>query len=172
VLQRISGLLDKLEASRRTPTVQDLVEAIAIPYRELLDREPVGGLRWQRLIARLVLSRDRHLVRLTAGPEGLDVRFFGALRRAFPDVPEQPLEAGWRIAISTLLQMLGNSDNRLVRGPGENSSEISKTYGDLLVEFVSSGFASLVAARRRIVKGKKRNVTVQSPGVRRATAGG
>lgn len=149
VLQRISELLKLLEASNKPPTVRNLVETIAVPYRELLERDPVGGLRWQRLVARLVLSRDPRLGRLTAGPGGLDQRFARILHRAFPDVPVAPLDAGWVISISTLLQMLANSDNRLVRGPGEDGKEICSAYGDLLVEFVSSGFASLIAARRR-----------------------
>jgi len=167
VLHRMNDLLQKLETGRKSPTVRDLVEAIAIPYRELLERDPVGGLRYQRLIARLVLSQDPRLSRLTTGPEGLDARFIGALCRAFPDVPEHLLEAGWRIAISTLIQMLGNSDTRLVRDVGENGSQISKAYGDMLVEFVASGFASLIAARRRVLKRTKRGGAARARGAGR-----
>ena len=149
MFERMSGLLANVEADRKKPTVRALVDAIAIPYRELLERDPVGGVRWYRLVARLVLSQDPRLSRFTAGPEGLDARFLRAYCRAFPDVPAHTLEAGWRIAITTLIQMLGNSDTRLMRAVGESGGDVTKAYGDMLVEFVASGFASLVAAHRR-----------------------
>jgi hypothetical protein len=137
----------------------------------MLQRDPVGGTRWQRLVARLVLSQDPRLSRLTAGPGGLDDRFISTLHRAFPDVPEQRLEAGWNIAISTLIQMLANSDNRLLERVGRDGLPDPRAYGDLLVEFVSSGFASLVAARRRSQKGNRRRAAAKLAGARRRRVG-
>ena len=170
VFERMNGLLANAEAGRKMPTVRALVDAIAIPYRELHERDPVGGSRWHRLVARLVLSQDPRLSRFTAGPEGLDARFLRALCRAFPDVPAQTLEAGWRIAITTLIQMLGNSDTRLMRAVGEEEGDVTKAYGDMLVEFVASGFASLIAAHRRKFQRRQRRVaaTVRIVGRQRA----
>jgi AcrR family transcriptional regulator len=170
IFERMSGLLANVEAGDKTPTVRALVDAIAIPYRELLERDPVGGSRWQRLVARLVLSQDPRLSRFTAGPDGLDVRFLRALCRAFPDVPAHTLEAGWRIAITTLIQMLGNSDTRLMQAVGEEEGDVTKAYGDMLVEFVASGFANLIAGHRRKFQHRQRRVAakVRVVGRRRA----
>lgn len=170
VFERMSDLLAEAEASAKAPTVRALVDAIAIPYRELLERDPVGGVRWYRLVARLVLSQDPRLSRMTTGPEGLDARFLRALCRAFPDVPAHTLEASWRIAITTLIQMLGNSDTRLMRAVGEEEGDVAKAYGDMLVEFVASGFASLIAAHRRKFRRRQRRVATKARVVGRRRA--
>lgn len=169
--RRMGELLDKLEASGKSPTARDLVETMAVPFREMLQRDPIGGMRWQRLVARLVLSQDARLSRLTSGSGGLDERFISTLHRAFPDVPEQPLEAGWSIAISTLIQMLGNSDNRLFQRVGKDGTPDPRAYGDLLVEFVASGLASLVAVRRRAQRGNHRGAAAKPAGARRRPVG-
>ncbi|MFN8628335.1 MAG: TetR/AcrR family transcriptional regulator [Candidatus Binatia bacterium] len=170
--ERMSGLLANVEAGRKRPTVRALVDAIAIPYREMLERDPVGGSRWQRFIARLVLSQDQRLRRLTAGSQGLDARFLRALCRTFPEVPAQTLEAGWRIAITTLIQMLGNSDARLMRAVGEREGQISTAYGDMLVEFVAAGFASLIAAHRRTLRRKPPHTVTRVRSARRKRENG
>jgi AcrR family transcriptional regulator len=162
VARRAAELLDALEAERRAPTAPDVVKAIAIPYRELLERDPVGGLRWLRLIAHLVLTQDPRLSRLNAGPRGLEERFSRFVRGAFPGVPQQLLETAWRISFSILMLMLGNSDARIVHGAG-GGSQISETYVNTLVELVGSGFAAVLAQKHVTpTRTPRRAVKVQS----------
>jgi AcrR family transcriptional regulator len=144
VARRARELIDALESQGRPPTPQDLVRLATVPYRELLEREPVGGGRWLRLLAQLVLTQDRRLSRLNAGPRGLDERIERFVQWALPDVPKPRLERAWRIAFSLLMLMLGYSDARIAPGSG-NGRRISQTYIDTLVELVAIGFAGVLA---------------------------
>jgi AcrR family transcriptional regulator len=155
ITRRAAELLDALEAHGKPPTAQDVIRAIAIPYRELLESDPVGGLRWLRLIGRLVLAEDPRLHRLNAAPGGVEERLSRFVHWAFPDVPEGLLEMAWRISFGILMMMLGNSDARLVHeggGPGK----VSETYVDTLVDLVATGFAGAMAAKRLGPHGKRR----------------
>jgi AcrR family transcriptional regulator len=147
VARRAGELLDTLAAEKTTPPTQEVVEALATPYLELLQRDPVGGLRWARLMARLVLAQDPRLRRLNAGPDGLEQRFWRFVRRAFPGVPEQLLETAWSISFNILMLMLGKSDTWAVSPGAQDKGQISKTAVDTLVEFVASGFAVVMAAK-------------------------
>lgn len=155
VARRAAEVLDALEGEGRPPTPQDVVRTITIPYRELLERDPVGGVRWLRLLAQLVLAQDPRLSRLNAGPKGLEERVERFVRWALADVPEPLLETAWRIAFSLLMLMLGNSDARIAHG-GRKGRRISKTHIDTLVELVAIGFAGVLAAHPAAPTGKPR----------------
>jgi AcrR family transcriptional regulator len=147
VARRAGELLDTLAAGGPPPATQEVVKALATPYLELLQRDPVGGLRWARLMARLVLAQDPRLRRLNAGPDGLEQRFWRFVRRAFPGVPEQLLETAWSISFNILMLMLGKSDTWAVSPGAHSKGQISKTAVDTLVDFVASGFAVVMAAK-------------------------
>ncbi len=149
VARRMTAMLDELAACGRPATPQDVVRAIATPYLELLQREPVGGLRWARLIARLVLVRDPRLLRWNSAPGGPIERFLRFVRAAFPDVPRRRLETGWLVSFNILMLMLGNDDVWGARGQQRSGAEVPGDYVDLLVEFVASGFAVAMLPRPR-----------------------
>lgn len=148
VARRAAELLDALAADGKTPTADAVIRAVVIPYRELLESDPIGGLRWLRLVARLVLAEDPRLHRLNAGPRGLEERFSRFLRSAFPDVTPQLLERAWRISVTILMLMLGNSDARIVHGAGAGRTKTSDAYLDTLVDLVATGFAGVMAGKR------------------------
>jgi hypothetical protein len=68
-------------------------------------------------------------------------------------MPEPMLEGRFRLAASTLLQMLGNSDARVAAGVDAHGYRAVKAYVDVLVDFVASGFDAVMtqwrSARRR-----------------------
>lgn len=144
-LQRMTELLDAATAPGETPTVHGLVAAMATPAMELLDRDPVGGLRWGRLIARLLFAQDLRLSKLSGGP-GMTERFTRALRQAFPDVSDARLDMAWFIAVATLIQMLANSGTPGARRAHHDGSRISKTYVDTLVRFVVCGLTGALVS--------------------------
>jgi AcrR family transcriptional regulator len=148
VTQRLGALLDALEARGRTPTAHELFTAIAGSYLDLIEREPVRGLRWLRLLGRLWLAQDSRLASLDAETGGLHERLMGLLGRAFPGVPEPLLEKRFRLAASTLLQMLGNSATRVAADGDAQGYRAVKAYVDVLVDFVASGFDAVMAQRR------------------------
>lgn len=145
---RMNELLDALEARGKPPTTRDVVKAIATPFLEMLKREPVDGLRWTRLIARLVLGQNPCLRRATAMPGGSEERFSRFIRWAFPGVSELRIERAWRISYSILMLMLGSSDAGFAHGAEGEEARISQPYLDTLIDFVVSGFTVALARER------------------------
>ena len=77
IRQRLRALADAAEA----PTGRQLVEAIAVPYLEQIEREPARGRRWVRIVALVMHSRSGLLERLG---EGVFAELFAQVRRAYP----------------------------------------------------------------------------------------
>lgn len=145
VSRRFDELLVQLEATGRKPTAQELIKAIAIPHIELLRSDPVGGLRWVRITARLVLGQDPRLIESSYLPGGMRARLWRLIRRGFPTVPDSLLRTSWYICSATLLQMLGNSDVPIAPASRGLAPEAMTTYADILTTFAASGFAAVMA---------------------------
>lgn len=145
--RRTHQVFDALAAQRRTPTARDLFGAMTTSIRELLDRDPVAGLRWVRLIARLWLAQNPCLLRLDVA-SGMEQRFQELLLQAFPDVPRRVLDASGRIAVTTVFQLLSNSNHPAVHGIEKDGIRVSKAYADRVIEFVALGFGAVVARNR------------------------
>ncbi|MBP1686245.1 MAG: hypothetical protein H6Q33_2388 [Deltaproteobacteria bacterium] len=165
VTQRLDELLDALETNGGVPSLQELVRAVAGSYLALLKREPVKGMRWLRLMGRLWLAEDPRLIPLNAETGHLTERLLGFVRRMFPDEREHVLESGWRLAVSTLTQMLGNMDTQGATRPRRYGGRASQAYVAMLVEFVASGVAALMTPKRTTTSRAARH------GVTKATAG-
>lgn len=138
--------LAALEAGDRAPTALDLIEAFATPHRELIERDPVGGLRRLQLLARLVLAPDPRLLKLT-----FELHLHEQVRRVlglvFPGVPLRRLERGLGIALGTLTHLLANRDIWTATGAG-HGARTSKAEVDKLVRFVAGGLTEMIAAER------------------------
>ncbi len=144
VSRRFDELLAQLEATGQPPTAAELITAIATPHIELLRDDPVGGLRWLRIEARLMLGADPHLIESSYLPGGLRDRLWRLLDRGFPSVPESLLRTSWYICTATMLQMLGNSDVRIPWAPRKAGPQAMKMYADILTRFAASGFAAVM----------------------------
>jgi len=144
VSRRFDELLTQLEATGKRPTAEELITAIATPHIELLRDDPVGGLRWLRIEARLVLGEDPHLIESSYLPAGLRDRLWRLLHRGFPSVPDSLLRTSWYICTATLLQMLGNSDVRAPQAARKAAPHAMQTYTDILTTFAASGFAAVM----------------------------
>lgn len=135
VSARVTARIDELAARSTPPSATDLVQAIATPYLELLERDRVRGLRWVKITAQLTMSGDDRLTALYPNPSS---RMLEQLRRAFPDVTEDRLVMRWSVASRTLLQMLSHGD-RWSAGLREYVAE--------LVHFVAGGLAALASEK-------------------------
>jgi hypothetical protein len=124
-----------------------LVEAYAVPYRELIERDGVGALRWLQVLARLILAQDQRLIKLRS-EVGIVESFTRALRRVFPGVPTRQLGKGVGIALGTLIHMLANRDTWIAQGV-EGKRTARSADVDMLVRFVASGLAEMMAAPRQ-----------------------
>jgi hypothetical protein len=133
-----------------------LIAAIATPHIELLRGDPVGGLRWLRIEARLMLAEDPHLIESSYLPAGMRDRLWRLIRLGFPTVPDHLLRTSWYICTATLLQMLGNSDVRLPQASRKSEAQAIETYADILTKFAASGFAAVMAHAAETPKTPKR----------------
>jgi AcrR family transcriptional regulator len=145
IARRFDELLAQLEATGRKPSADELIEAIATPHMELMRDNPVGGRRWLRIEARLMLGQDPHLIEARYLPAGMRARIWRLIHRGFPTVPEPLLRTSWYICVATLLQMLGNSDVRFAWAARGATPHAMQTYIDILTRFAASGFAAVMA---------------------------
>jgi AcrR family transcriptional regulator len=131
VSARVGARVRALAERPDPPSAIELVEAIALPCLELLERDPVRGLRWVKIAAQLTLASDERLATLYPEPSA---QMLAQLRRAFPDVADDRLLLRWSVAGRTLIQMLSHVD-RAAAEP--------RRYGAELVNFVAGGLAAL-----------------------------
>jgi AcrR family transcriptional regulator len=94
VLDRRSGLvgdaishrLNHLAKEVADVHIEDVVEAVVIPFADMLNVDPQGGLRWMKIFATLALSEDE----IWAGRLGDMVEaYLAAAGRALPDVASE-----------------------------------------------------------------------------------
>jgi AcrR family transcriptional regulator len=112
VLQRRFGTIAALQLAllveaeqRRRPTTTELVGVIATPFFDLLEREPVAGLRWLR-IATALAQADHDLIVDRPGRDNFEERLMVLLERRFPNHGPAFLRPRWRLAILALMALL------------------------------------------------------------------
>lgn len=134
VLDRVRAYLERLARRARPASAHELVEVIAGPYRELLVAQPVGGLRWIKLVAQLALA-DAELISRVAAE--IEPRLLEQVTRSFPGVDPRVLRMRWALAVQTLIQMLSLLDHWQDADPHR--------YVDELVAFVCAGLDAVRA---------------------------
>jgi AcrR family transcriptional regulator len=164
VTRRHVELLEQIERRRRRPTGRELVEALATPLIELIQRDPVGGLRWIKVSARLNQSRSPILLRFTGRPSGENERFQRLVCRAYPKVPEDVALIRWKIAGNAFLRLLADADSPSAHVAGEDPTTLSEEFIAALVDFTVAGVEGL-ADSSAAAKGAK-----ASPGRRQRPA--
>jgi AcrR family transcriptional regulator len=116
---------------------QGLVEG---PYVELLASQPVGGLRWIKLVAQLALADDGLIGRVAAEIEPV---LFEQVMRAFPHVDRRILAMRWALTAQTLIQMLSQLDRW--HREGEEDGTHYSGYVEELVAFAAGGLSAVRA---------------------------
>lgn len=143
VITRSHDMIAELERSRARPTARQLLDTMAVPLVAVYDDDPVGGLRWLKLVARLTQSRDPAVL---AGTGRLERRLDAQLLRAYPNASPEHLRRAWRIAAVMLVRMLGDADTPGAHLPGEESDGVSRDFIEAAIQFCADG---LHAAGRR-----------------------
>src|SRR3954447_2559615 len=138
VSARVRARATDLAARAEPPRAVELVELIAVPYLELLERERVRGLRWVKINAQLAMAGDATFVDLYPEPSAAIV---AQVRRVFPEVPEQRLLLRWSVASRTLIQMLSHAD-RWTDGSGSLREYVAE-----VVDFVAGGLDAVRVER-------------------------
>jgi AcrR family transcriptional regulator len=129
----VAGQVARLEAIEHgpRPTTEQLVEVLAVGFFDLLAREPVAGARWLRVVTELVHANDP-LVTRRRGAARLEERLMVQLERRHPTRDAAFLEPRWRLAILSLMAMLGASGDEFTP--------------EMLVQFTARGFDGVCGA--------------------------
>ena len=140
MLDRVRAHVERLAARPRPATARELVEVIAGPYLELLASQPVGGLRWIKVVAQLALADADLIGRVSAE---IEPALFEQVTRAFPHVDPRVLRVRWALTAQTLIQMLSQLD----RWHDEDGRPRARywRYVDELVAFAAGGLNAVQA---------------------------
>lgn len=122
--------LEMVEGGPR-PTTEQLVEVIARAFFDLLAAAPVAGARWMRVVTELVHANDR-LVTRRGRRDRFEERLMVQLQRRHPTLDATFLEPRWRLAILSLMAMLGASGDEFTP--------------EMLVQFTARGFDGVCGA--------------------------
>lgn len=134
LVQRQGALLDTLERRDRPPTAYDVVHVLGGPMFDLLRDDPAGGARWLAIIANLVAAHDNRVYLGGFGPTSIGERLNDCLAAAYPDRPRPFLTERWRLASTSLLQLLAGSVDAVV-GDDASAHEVFAT----IEAFVTAG---------------------------------
>ena len=118
--------------------VSDVVEALIAPYVRLLDEDPVGGLRWLKVMNQLALDEDQIWLDQLAGTPSLPELFFAAAGRAVPDIQTREGQQRSTIAIFSMIGALASSDLALYGRP-LGPAGLDRGWVDQLVRFTGGG---------------------------------
>jgi len=124
----------ELRALGDAMTVRDVVEFQAAPIIQILDDDPTRGVRWLKVLAALPPVQDPD--KLAAYPA------MGALRDAYPQLPEHRLTNRYFLAASSLVNLLTHTLTG--QTPQERRQRIR--FSDMVIDFVAAGLEGAIQA--------------------------
>jgi len=118
-------------------TARDLVEAVLVPFVEELNREPVGAVRWLKILVTLALNEDEIVMKELVNEVDVTALFVGAAAST-PGLRDSVVGQRAGIAMFSMLAALAGSDlggyGRPI-GPGG----LDPAYVEQLATFTSGG---------------------------------
>ncbi len=148
VLAEISERADRLLARQARPTTRQLVETLAKPYLNLIERQPVRGIQWLKIVAQLIAAGDSHMDKDLAVVVSGKVQEL--VRRRYPGVAHDDQLLDWRLGVVTLVQMLSLTPPDEVTVAFADSS-----YKRTVVNFVIGGIDASMASLASTTAAKK-----------------
>jgi AcrR family transcriptional regulator len=141
IVEALSGLRER----RRRPTARELVNVVLVPFVRVLDRDPVGGLRWMKILASLAVTDDEAWLRLLRSEPSLSELFLDVATRVLPHTSESDLQRRAGIAMYGMLIVLAGSD---LAGYGRplGPDGLDPAFVEQLAVFTSSGIRAAATA--------------------------
>ncbi|MFM1722987.1 MULTISPECIES: TetR/AcrR family transcriptional regulator [Rhodococcus] len=133
VRDRIGANVDALAEDPEPAGVEALVRAVTDPYRDLLLRHRVRGMRWLKIVTQI--APQGH-VALDVTEQHLRDRLLVQVRRTFPDTDAARLEARWAVALMGFLQALSRADEWGPDDPGSADRRLIAFYEDQVVYLI------------------------------------
>ena len=149
VRAEISERADRLLGRQARPTTRQLVDLLATPYINLIEREPVRGIQWLKIVAQLITTGDSHVENdLVVAPVSGKVQEL--VRRRYPGVAHDDMVLDWRLGVVTLIQMLS------LTPPDEVALDFAdSSYKRTVVSFVIGGIDASMTSLSRGAAAKK-----------------
>jgi len=136
--QPMAERLAALTRSETAPSVRDVVEAILVPFVNLLREDPRGVLRWIKVFAQLALTKDQIWAdELGTDPSIADL-FVTAAGRALPEIGDEKVQRRAGIAMYSMITMLANTD-RTAYGQPLGADGLDPDWVEQLVIFTTAG---------------------------------
>jgi AcrR family transcriptional regulator len=138
----LKDLLDGVETLASTgeqPTPRQIVECVAHPYYALLQREPMSGSEWVRIVAELAVENDP---RVEVGSEQATTAIHALVAQCFPQSPPQRRILITGMAIATLLQNISRGQGRTT----STSPASASLTPNMVIDFVAGGLAAAAAS--------------------------
>jgi AcrR family transcriptional regulator len=137
VLAHIHRLAKDMVDSDTIPTARQIVDLLALPYRQFLDQAPDKGVRWLTICGQLSLANDPRLFPVKDDTAELLRKL---LERAYPSADETAIELNWSLTVNTLIVMAARWSDASIEG----SRALSNGRFDTLSDFVAGGLESLM----------------------------
>jgi AcrR family transcriptional regulator len=118
-------------------TARDLVDAVLMPFVEELDREPVGAVRWLKILVTLALNEDEIVMKELVNEVDVTALFVGAAAST-PGLRDSVVGQRAGIAMFSMLTALAGSD---LGGYGRpiGPDGLDPAYVEQLATFTSGG---------------------------------
>jgi AcrR family transcriptional regulator len=140
VRDEINELADRLLARKARPTTRQLVETLATPYLNLIEREPVKGVRWLKIVAQLIAAQDNRVTE-QGDVAVVTTKIDELLHRRYPVIADEDLNVDWPLAVTTMIQMLALTPSDQIGVPSSESP-----YKRTVIDFVVGGLDATVSA--------------------------
>jgi AcrR family transcriptional regulator len=136
IIERLVSLRDRSGAV----TVREIVDAVLLPIVELIEREPVGGVRWMRVFSTLSQIDDTSGV-AQVGVDPQVVRLlFDVADRALGLAPGDGARRRLTLGILSMLEVLTRVDQPIYGRPLRESG-LDPDFVEQLAIFTSAGIA-------------------------------
>lgn len=136
--ERIRERLAAAADSSRPLAARDLVEAILLPYVEVVAEDPARGLRWMKIYVRLAMAQDPLWVAEVDRDPSIGALFIAVASRALPDLTDLEVQRRTGIAMFTMLAALSNADVPAY-GYAAGPEGLDPRFVEQLVVFTSAG---------------------------------
>lgn len=135
--ERLTSLIE----SSRPVSAREVVDAVLLPFVEMIEAEPRAGLYWVKVVTQLANNRDAAWADLNDGDPSAYELFQAAASRAFDNRTSSAMQFRLGIAMYSMLGSLANAD----RGEPTDkigSSGFNPVFVEELARFTASGLAA------------------------------
>lgn len=137
--EQVRTSLAALLEAEETPQVRELVEAVTLPFVEVIDQDPVGGLHWMKLFTSLALAEDPIWARGVGRAPSIADLFLRVAGRVLPD--HDGLEQRVGIAMYSMLTALAGADLAGYGNPVA-TGRLDPGFVEQLLAFTSAGLVA------------------------------